>query len=114
MLVAQLFLPFMQDSGSVQAPGIGFTPYSRVGQVTSYCDVGYTASGLWTRWGLAGGDYWLPLGSRVLIQGYGVVTIADRGAPGITDIDIAAPGDCSWSWQWGRQWRRLTVLRWGW
>ena len=81
--------------------------------VTSYCDVGYTASGYWTHVGEAGGGYGLPFGTELWIPGYGVVTIEDRGNVGPYDVDIWSP-TCAWSWQWGRHNVWVEVLRWGW
>jgi hypothetical protein len=91
--------------------GVGFT---KIGNVSSYCDQGVTASGYLARPGSAGGDYWLPLGSIVNVATYGDVTILDRGVPGIADVDIASPGNCRWSFWWGRRYVRITVLRVGW
>lgn len=84
------------------------------GVTTAYCLTGTTASGRWTAWGTAAGAAWLPLGSLVAVEGAGTLLIDDRGAPGLFDIDIAAPGACDWALRWGRQWRRIQVLRWGW
>lgn len=88
--------------------------YSFTGLTTAYCQTGYTASGRWTAWGTAAGAEWIPLGSVVLVENYGRLLITDRGRPGLFSIDIAAPGACAWALRWGRQWRRIQVLRWGW
>lgn len=84
------------------------------GSVSAYCITGTTASGAYTHWGGAAGASWLPFGSLVYIPGWGVVTILDRGQPGLFLVDIAAPGDCVWARQWGRQWLPISILRWGW
>jgi hypothetical protein len=82
--------------------------------VSAYCLTGPTASGRWTAWGTAAGAAWLPLGSLVWVDGYGEVLIDDRGQPGLFDLDLAMPGDCTDAWRWGRQWRRVWVMRFGW
>lgn len=92
---------------------IGRPIYTKIGNVSSYCDRGITASGLYTRAGTAGGDYWLPLGSVVEVAGFGYVTVDDRGVPGIADIDLWSPS-CTWSLRWGRRYVPITVWRWGW
>ena len=106
-------LPF----GALDKPPVPTSPppalYSRIGNVSSYCDVGITASGLHTQRGDAGGDYWLPLGTLVEVESYGTVRITDRGRPRIADVDIWSPS-CSWSIWWGRRYVRLTIERWGW
>lgn len=105
------YLPF----GALDKPPAPTPPalYSRIGNVSSYCDVGITASGLHTQRGDAGGDYWLPLGSLVEVATLGVVRITDRGVPGIADVDIWSPS-CGWSIWWGRRHVRISVLRFGW
>jgi len=51
-------------------------------EITGYCDVGVTASGKWTRPGLAGCGYAWPFGTRFLLWDGRLVECADRGALG--------------------------------
>jgi len=71
------------------------------------------ADGNWTYAGAAAGASWLPFGSRVWVAGVGVVTIEDRGVPGLFTVDVFT-WSCSRAWAWGRQWVPMEVLRWGW
>jgi len=82
------------------------------GRITAYCDRGTMADGNWTHWGAAGGAYWLPFGSLVWVEGWGLVTVEDRGSAPYT-LDLWMPS-CAAAWAWGVQYPRYTVLRWGW
>ncbi len=123
LIVACMVVAGLQPPWSFPAPTPPVAPpalvainrplYTKIGNVSSYCDHGITASGRYTAPGSAGGDYWLPLGSLVDVATHGVVLIDDRGRPGIADVDIWSPS-CSWSILWGRRFVRISVLRFGW
>jgi len=82
------------------------------GSVSQYCDVGVMADGNWTHPGAAGGAWWLPFGSLVWLEGIGTVIIEDRGSYPYL-VDIWEPS-CTHAWQFGRQYPRWVVVRWGW
>lgn len=59
-----------------------------VSTVTAYCATGSrNAAGKWPTLGTAAANAY-PLGTRLHVEGVGVVTVEDRSAPGATDVDI--------------------------
>lgn len=64
--------------------------------VTAYCYTGSrNAAGKWPTAGTAAANAY-PLGTRLEVQGVGLVVVEDRSAPGATDVDIylGAQSDC--------------------
>lgn len=56
--------------------------------VTAYCDTGSrNAAGEWPTAGTAAANAY-PLGTRLQVQGVGLVIVEDRSAPGTTDVDL--------------------------
>lgn len=86
-------------------------------EVTAYCDVGETASGAYTRRGIAAADpRVLPLGTRVRVQGLGrkfdgTYDVEDTGreVKG-RELDIFMH-DCDRAREFGRQPARIRVLK---
>lgn len=76
--------------------------------VTAYCVAGQTAAGTSAAWGTAASP--LPLGTRVLVPGYGPATVLDRG-PGVGpgQLDLFMPS-CPAAQQWGRRSVAVTIL----
>lgn len=78
--------------------------------VTAYCWTGSrNAAGNWPTIGTAAANAY-PLGTRLHVQGVGVVTVEDRSAPGATDVDLYIGDDSSCAARaavWGR--RQLLV-----
>ena len=67
--------------------------------VTAYCTTGRTASGAWTRRGIAAAT--LPFGTHLYVPGYGVAVVADRGgAVGGNHVDLYMRS-CANAVQWG-------------
>lgn len=68
-----------------------------VARITCYNDYGITASGLITRKGIvATSDRTIPMGTEVIIQGYGKMLIADKTAKWVNEkhgftLDIYDP-----------------------
>ena len=55
---------------------------------TAYCYTGSrNAAGDWPHAGTVAANGY-PLGTRLLVRGYGVFTVEDRSAPGATELDI--------------------------
>lgn len=46
-----------------------------------------TASGVWPEPGMAASNLFR-FGTRLRVQGFGIVTVTDRSAPGATDVDL--------------------------
>jgi 3D (Asp-Asp-Asp) domain-containing protein len=86
-------------------------------EVTAYCDVGQTASGAYTRRGIAAADpNVLPLGTRIRVQGLGK---AFDGTYDVEDTGREVKGreldifmrDCRQAKVFGRKHARIRVLR---
>lgn len=79
-----------------------------------YCYTGSrNAAGNWPTVGTAAGNAW-PLGTRLEVEGVGVVTVEDRSAPGSTDVDLYGGDDAgcaSRAAAWGRRSLRVAVVR---
>lgn len=88
------------------------TPVRRSGthlDVTAYCPTGHpTASGMWPREGMAAGNAW-PFGTRLHVQGVGVVTVQDRYGWG-TDLDLFMDS-CPAARSFGRRHLLVEVVR---
>lgn len=83
--------------------------HGRVLSVTAYCATGNrTASGLWPREGMAAGNAW-PFGTRLHVEGVGVVTVQDRYGWG-TELDLFMDS-CAAARRFGRQHLRVAVMR---
>lgn len=77
--------------------------------VTGYCSTGSrNAAGDWPTVGTAAGNAW-PLGTRLHVQTVGVVVVADRSAPGATDVDLFL-GDGGGCAQRAANWGRRQLL----
>jgi len=77
--------------------------------VTAYCPTGHrTASGLWPLPGMAAGNRW-PFGTRLRVEGIGVVTVQDRYGWG-TQLDLFMDS-CAAARRFGRQHLSVQVLR---
>lgn len=78
---------------------------------TAYCQTGRTASGQWTRPGIAAAN-WLRLGTRIRISppafGRSLFVVMDRIGWG-TSLDLWTTS-CSAALQYGRRLERVTVL----
>lgn len=77
--------------------------------VTCYVATGHrTASGVWPRAGMAAGNRW-PFGTRLRVQGVGVVTITDRiGHGSELDLFMTSLHACR---QFGRRHLAVEVVR---
>lgn len=80
--------------------------------VTAYCWTGNrTASGAWPQIGMAAGNRW-PFGTRLRVEGWGVVTITDRiGHGSELDIYMGREGCRSRALAFGRRSLRVEVVR---
>ena len=64
-----------------------------IAQVTMYCYTGSrNAAGKWPTVGTAAANAY-PLGTRLHVEGVGVVTVEDRSAPNATDVDVYGGSD---------------------
>ena len=98
-------------------------------QVTAYCyypkaplkcdhkpgkHKGVTATGKKVKLGMCAADWaYLPPGSIVLIPGYGLCVIEDRGVDVVgwtVDVFLGSPKEAK---EWGRQTLDVTLLQWG-
>jgi 3D (Asp-Asp-Asp) domain-containing protein len=78
---------------------------------TGYCLRGTTATGIPTGWGVVAVDpSVIPLGTRMVIPGYGEGVAADTGGAvqGAT-IDVWFP-ECSQALAWGQKYVTITLL----
>jgi 3D (Asp-Asp-Asp) domain-containing protein len=78
---------------------------------TGYCLRGTTATGIPTGWGVVAVDpAVIPLGTRMIIPGYGEGVAADTGGAvrGAT-IDVWFP-ECSQALAWGQKYVTITLL----
>lgn len=78
--------------------------------VTAYCLTGVMANGERVFDGAVAANRW-PLGTRLRVVELGrTFTVADRSAPGATDVDVAMPGRCGEARRFGRQHLTVEVL----
>lgn len=79
-----------------------------------YCETGSrNAAGYWPTVGTAAANAY-PLGTRLWVEGVGVVTVEDRSAPGATDVDVYGGSDAgceSRAVAFGRRYLRVAVVR---
>lgn len=97
-------------SGSARGEVQGANSF--VARTTAYALVGTTRSGTWTKWGTVAVDpSVIPLGSRVMIEGFDTVFVAEDTGGGIKGqwVDIWFPSYWE-AVQYGVQYRRVTVL----
>lgn len=81
-------------------------PNGTVLVVTEYCYTGSrNAAGKWPTVGTAAANAY-PLGTRLYVEGVGVVVVEDRSAPGATDVDLYGGSDAGCEARavaWGRR-----------
>ena len=108
----QVELSEVAGARSPDARGVEQSDNSFVSRVTGYDLVGYTRSGTWTRWGVVAVDPTvIPLGSRIMIEGFDDVFVAEDTGGGVKGrwVDIWFPSYWD-AIQFGSQYRRVTVL----
>ena len=79
-------LHFISYQSSYPVPKIEIIPVTETARITCYNDYGKTASGEITRLGIvATSDRSIPMGTKVYIEGYGEMLIADKTAKWVND-----------------------------